>query len=151
MTTNQTNKLSRRTLEEVYSIIKALATRKPSSFIYADALRRAPLIYNRFLRELDGELGARRAGERNRALEKAVKSADDKLGGLTQQQLILNHLNSGKQITQLEALVEYNSLRLSAIIHRLRCVGYNIKTNYIKTKSGKTIASYQLLKDKAVE
>ena len=50
----------------------------------------------------------------------------------TQDQTILNHLKSGKTITQAEAAKSYGYYRLSANIERLRKAGYDIVTHYEK-------------------
>lgn len=47
----------------------------------------------------------------------------------TQLQQVLNHLKQFKTITQLEAINLFNCFRLSAIILRLRNVGYDIVTH----------------------
>lgn len=47
---------------------------------------------------------------------------------MTQKQMVLAHLQEGKEITPYEALKEYGSLRLGAIIFDLRQEGYNIST-----------------------
>ena len=46
----------------------------------------------------------------------------------TQTKVILQHLKSGKEITQLEATQKYGVLRLGAIIFNLRKDGYIIST-----------------------
>ena len=51
---------------------------------------------------------------------------------VTQDQTVLNHLKSGKTITQAEAAKSYDYYRLSANIERLRKAGYNIVTHYEK-------------------
>ena len=62
---------------------------------------------------------------------------------LSQTEVILNHLKKYGKITSLEAFGEYQILRLSARIHDLRDLGYNITTES-KTKNGKTFAIYHL-------
>jgi hypothetical protein len=47
---------------------------------------------------------------------------------LSQYDIVLNHLKSGKEITQLEATQKYRILRLGAIIFNLRKDGYIIST-----------------------
>jgi len=54
---------------------------------------------------------------------------------------ILNHLEQGKSLTPLEALTKFGCLRLGGRIYDLRKHGY-IRTEMIKTKSGKHIARY---------
>lgn len=68
---------------------------------------------------------------------------------MAQKDMVLKHLMEGKEITPLEALKEYGSLRLGAIIFELRKEGYNISTRleYHKNKSGNTThyAVYKLV------
>lgn len=49
---------------------------------------------------------------------------------MTKQQAVLNHLKKYRNITPLEALKEYGSMRLGAIIFNLR-KDYRIETNMI--------------------
>lgn len=68
----------------------------------------------------------------------------------TQQKLILQHLLSGKSITQLEALQLFGCLRLSAYIYNLKHdYGYNIKTELVNMphKKGKGYGKYSLVFD----
>ena len=68
----------------------------------------------------------------------------------TQDQTILNHLKSGKTITQAEAAKSYDYYRLSANIERLRKAGYNIVTHYEKnSQTTGTHARYELVKEVA--
>ena len=68
----------------------------------------------------------------------------------TQDQTILNHLQSGRSITAVEAVRLYNCYRLSANIERLRKAGYNIVTHYERNKSGiGRHARYELIKQVA--
>lgn len=46
----------------------------------------------------------------------------------TQKKVVLKHLQSGKELSQLEATQKYGVLRLGAIICTLRKEGYNIST-----------------------
>jgi len=62
---------------------------------------------------------------------------------MTQEKQILNHLQSGKTITPLEALRLFGCFRLAARIFNLRKKGYTIKTNYV-TRKNKTFAKYEL-------
>lgn len=63
---------------------------------------------------------------------------------MTKKQAVLNHLKKFKTITPLEALTEYGSMRLGAIIFELR-KSHIIKTNMIDV-AGKygnsTVAQY---------
>ena len=63
------------------------------------------------------------------------------------QKRILQHLQAGNKITPLEALQSYGTIRLGAYIHELRKAGYNIRTNIIRTFSGKTYAEYVMITD----
>ena len=69
---------------------------------------------------------------------------------MTQNKMILNHLQQYGRINPLQALRDYNCFRLSARILDLRKEGWDIKTNYITEKSitnnkaVKTYASYTL-------
>ena len=47
---------------------------------------------------------------------------------LSQKKVVLNHLQSGKELSQLEATQKYGILRLGAIIFDRRQEGYNIST-----------------------
>ena len=57
---------------------------------------------------------------------------------------VLNHLQSGKKLTQIEALYKFECFRLPARIDQLRQEGHDIKTNMIKLASGKRIAEYSI-------
>ena len=57
---------------------------------------------------------------------------------------ILKHLRSGKRITALDALTNYDCFRLSARIHDLRSDGWHIATHYLVTHSRKRIAVYKM-------
>ena len=59
---------------------------------------------------------------------------------VTQDQTVLNHLKSGKTITQAEAAKSYDYYRLSANIERLRKAGYDIVTHH--EKNGQTTGSH---------
>lgn len=64
---------------------------------------------------------------------------------MTKKQAVLEHLKRYKKITPLEALKEYGSMRLGAIIFDLR-KHYKIKTNMIDvpTRFGNsTVAQYE--------
>ena len=54
---------------------------------------------------------------------------------MSQKEMVLKHLKEGKEITPLEALKEYGSLRLGAIIFELRQEGYNISTRLTNFKN----------------
>ena len=64
---------------------------------------------------------------------------------MTQTQRILIYLQSGKQLTPIDALKKFGCFRLAARISDLRSQGHTIWTNYI-TKDNKTFAAYKLSK-----
>ena len=61
----------------------------------------------------------------------------------SQNKQILNHLESGKTITPIDALNLFGCFRLGARIHDLKSEGYDIKTE-IRTVNGKRFAEYSL-------
>ena len=66
----------------------------------------------------------------------------------SQKENILEYLQIGNKITTLEALYQFGSFRLSAVIFELRQEGYNIITHN-KTVDEKTFAEYELVKEKS--
>lgn len=65
----------------------------------------------------------------------------------TQKSIVRQHLLDGNSITPLEALNLCNSLRLSAIIFKLREEGLPIVTEKIQVSPRKRVANYYLPKD----
>ena len=63
----------------------------------------------------------------------------------SQKENILEYLQIGNKITPLEALYQFGSFRLSAIIFELRQEGFNIITHN-KTVDGKSFAEYELVR-----
>jgi hypothetical protein len=63
---------------------------------------------------------------------------------MTQTQQILEHLQSGKTITPIDALNLYGSFRLGARILEIRKQGYNVVTK-VKTQGKKHFAEYSLI------
>jgi uncharacterized small protein (DUF1192 family) len=59
-----------------------------------------------------------------------------------QQQKILEYLLTGKKLTVLTAITELGVYALSQRIGELKSEGYPIKTEMIKTESGKRVAEY---------
>lgn len=57
---------------------------------------------------------------------------------------ILKALKGGKKLTPLDALNDFGCFRLGARCYDLRKQGYDIKTEIVKTKSGKHVACYSL-------
>lgn len=68
----------------------------------------------------------------------------------SQKQNVLEYLEIGNKITPLEALYQFGSFRLSAIIFDLRQEGFNIITHNKKV-DGKTFAEYELVKGQSNE
>ena len=58
--------------------------------------------------------------------------------------MVLNHLQQGKTITPLEALRNYGSFRLGALIYNLKREGHNI-INEWEESNGKRYARYKLI------
>ena len=68
----------------------------------------------------------------------------------TQLNQVLSHLKQGRSITQIDAIRLFNCYRLSAIIQRLRCAGYDIVTHNERNNSGiGRHARYELIKQVA--
>ena len=51
---------------------------------------------------------------------------------MSKKEKVKKHLMDGKSITPLDALQQYGSFRLGAIIHELRKEGHDIKTSITK-------------------
>ena len=51
---------------------------------------------------------------------------------MTQAEQILNHLETRGAITPLQALLEYQCMRLGARIYDLRKLGYDIRSDFIE-------------------
>ena len=66
----------------------------------------------------------------------------------SQKENILEYLQIGNKITPLEALYQFGSFRLSAIIFELRQEGSNIITHKKKVVET-TFAEYELVKEKS--
>lgn len=62
----------------------------------------------------------------------------------SQNEQILSWLERGNPLTALDALREFNCLRLSGRIKELREAGHEITTTMITTVTNKRIASYRL-------
>ena len=68
----------------------------------------------------------------------------------TQLKQVLTYLKQDKTISQAEAIDLFNCYRLSAIIQRLRCAGYDIVTHRERNYSGiGSHARYELIKQVA--
>lgn len=57
---------------------------------------------------------------------------------------ILRHLQSGKTINPLQALDQYDCLRLGARIYDLKKRGHSIDSRMIRAKNGKKYAEYSM-------
>ena len=66
--------------------------------------------------------------------------------GDSKTKLILEHLQSGKTLTQLECYPpsKFNTIRLGAIIKVLRLRGYDIKTEMVNNASGSRHGRYYM-------
>jgi len=58
---------------------------------------------------------------------------------------ILEHLQQGHPITQIDALNKFGCFRLGARINDLRKRGHKIECKIVKTKTGKRIGRYRLI------
>lgn len=66
---------------------------------------------------------------------------------MTQKEKVANYLKSGKSLTPIQALNKFGTLRLAAIIFRLKTEGMKIKTNLLNVgtkKKPKNVANYSL-------
>ena len=63
---------------------------------------------------------------------------------MTQNELIKKHLEKGKKITPMQALVNYGCFRLAARINELRKDGLNILTVIKRDEIGRPYAEYLL-------
>ncbi len=65
---------------------------------------------------------------------------------VSQLEKVKTHLLTGAALTPLEALDQYNSLRLGSIIHRLKRDPHNmtIESHMVKVASGKRVARYSV-------
>ena len=70
----------------------------------------------------------------------------------SQSKVVLQHLQSGEELSQIEATAKYGILRLGAIIFNLRKDGYKITTKieHIPNRYGNTsnYAVYKLIEEK---
>jgi|688.fasta_scaffold58693_3 hypothetical protein len=63
---------------------------------------------------------------------------------MSQSEAILAHLQAGESLTAMQALSLFNCLRLGARVLDLRRAGYDIRSEIIRTPSGKNVARYTL-------
>ena len=68
----------------------------------------------------------------------------ERKGKMSQTQLILKHLESGRSITPLEALQSYGCMRLGARVWELEKQGYKIKHEMVHN-NGKHFSKYSLV------
>jgi hypothetical protein len=71
-------------------------------------------------------------------------SHPDSVDGNSQVGRVLQHLQSGRTLTSLEALHLFGSLRLAALICTLRKKGYAIQSRLITVGANKQVAEYRL-------
>jgi hypothetical protein len=71
-------------------------------------------------------------------------SHPDSVAGQSQAGLILKHLQSGGTLTALDALDLFGCNRLAARVADLRGKGYNVKSRWLVTPSGKRVSEYYL-------
>ncbi len=62
---------------------------------------------------------------------------------MSQSEAVLRRLQRKGSITALQAFKEIDCMRLAARVHDLRSRGYQIETEQLELKSGKTIARYR--------
>lgn len=62
----------------------------------------------------------------------------------TQEAQILNHLQSGRSITPLEALTKFECMSLAQRIYDLKAAGYNVKREMVKLGKRKAVARYYM-------
>ena len=64
---------------------------------------------------------------------------------MTQKEKVATYLKSGKSLTPIQALTKFGTLRLAAIIFRLKAEGLKIKTEILNVgtkKKPKNVAKY---------
>jgi hypothetical protein len=71
----------------------------------------------------------------------------DSVAGQSQAGLILRHLQSGATLTALDALDLFGCNRLAARVADLKGKGYNVKSRWLVTPSGKRVSEYYLTSD----
>ena len=66
---------------------------------------------------------------------------------MTQKEKVATYLKSGKSLTPIQALTKFGTLRLAAIIFRLKAEGLKIKTEILNVgtkKKPKNVAKYSI-------
>ena len=82
--------------------------------------------------------------EKPQAVVRAQTAVKPEVTPNTQMSQVLEHLEAGKSLTPLEALNLYGSLRLGALIHDLRKLGYEIETEMVAVGRNKRVGKYSL-------
>lgn len=67
--------------------------------------------------------------------------------GMTQKEMIRDHLMHGLSITPAKAFAEYGTMRLAAYIHELRQEGLDIETVQRKAMNGRPYGEYRLMSE----
>lgn len=62
----------------------------------------------------------------------------------SQNERILNYLLNGGSLTPLKALKMFDCLALSSRISNIRDMGYRVKSEPVKVKSGKWVSKYSI-------
>jgi hypothetical protein len=97
--------------------------------------------------DTEAAIYARQRGTQGLGLFDSAKdspSHPDSVDGNSQVGRVLQHLQSGRTLTSLEALHLFGSLRLAAIICTLRKKGYAIQSRLITVGANKQVAEYRL-------
>ena len=66
---------------------------------------------------------------------------------MTQSEQILGYLKTGKTLTPLEALYDFDCFRLSARIHDLKAQGWPITCDLMEVNGNKKVGHYYLTND----
>ena len=64
---------------------------------------------------------------------------------MSQSEAVLQHLQSGKTLTPLDAYLLYGTLALHSRVSELRERGFSIECEMVKVPSGKWVGSYKLI------
>lgn len=62
----------------------------------------------------------------------------------SQKKRILAYMKAGHRITPIEALEKFRSFRLGARIADIKDMGYEVKSEFVTTPSGKRVKAYWL-------
>ena len=69
---------------------------------------------------------------------------------MTQNEIVLHHLQQGKELTPLESLKEYGIMRLGARAYDLKQMGYDVRMKMV-SNGKKHFASYYIPKEQYVQ